>query len=43
MYTIKDSKFTLSDLENMMPYEREIYVNLMLAELKEDIERKKHG
>jgi len=43
MYTIKDSKFLLSDLENMLPYEREIYVNLMLAELKEDIERKKHG
>jgi hypothetical protein len=41
MYTIKDSKFTLSDLENMLPYEREIYVNLMLAELKDDIERKK--
>mgnify|MGYP001182492980 CR=1 FL=1 len=33
--------YSLSDLENMMPWEREIYVNLLTNYLKEQNEKRK--
>jgi hypothetical protein len=31
--------YSLADLENMMPYEREIYVSLLTTHLKEEKDR----
>ena len=31
---LKHEMFTLSELENMLGYEREIYTNLLIADLK---------
>jgi len=36
--------YSLTELENMMPYEREIYLSLLIEWVKEENERnKKHG
>ena len=32
-------KYSLTELENMMPWEREIYVNLLLQHIEEENER----
>jgi len=32
-------KYTLSDLENMMPFERQVYVTLLIQYLEEERER----
>ena len=32
-------KYTLADLENMLPWEREIYVDMLIAYIKEENER----
>ena len=32
-------KYSLTELENMMPWEREIYVGLLAAHIKEENER----
>ena len=32
-------KYSLSELENMMPWEREIYVGLLVEHVKEENER----
>ena len=32
-------KYSLSELENMMPWEREIYVNLLMQFIEEENER----
>ena len=32
-------KYSLTELENMMPWEREIYVNLLMKWIKEENER----
>ena len=32
-------KYSLTELDNMMPWEREIYVGLLLAHIKEEEER----
>ena len=32
-------KYSLTELENMMPWEREIYVGLLLEHIKEEKER----
>ena len=32
-------KYSLTELENMMPWEREIYVNLLLQYIEEENER----
>jgi len=32
-------KYSLSELDNMMPWEREIYVTLLIQHLKEENER----
>jgi len=34
-------KYSLSEIENMMPWEREIYVSLLLQYLEEENERQK--
>ena len=33
-------KYSLSELENMMPWEREIYVQMLIEHLKEEKERR---
>ena len=33
--------FSLEDLDNMMPWEREIYISLLTAHIKEQNERNK--
>ena len=32
-------KYSLTDLDNMMPWEREIYVNLLMQHIDEENER----
>ena len=32
--------YSLSDIENMMPWEREIYVQMLIEHLKEEKERR---
>ena len=32
-------KYSLSELDNMIPYEREIYVQLLIQHIKEENER----
>ena len=33
--------YSLGDLENMMPWEREIYVDMLVTHIKEENERRK--
>tara|TARA_Y100000816_G_scaffold188551_1_gene137228 strand:- start:49 stop:186 length:138 start_codon:yes stop_codon:yes gene_type:complete len=35
-------KYSLTELENMLPWEREIYVNLLLQHIEEENERIKN-
>ena len=34
-------KYTLADLENMLPWEREIYVDMLIQYIKEENEKEK--
>ena len=34
-------KYSLTELDNMLPYERVIYVQLLMTYLKEELERQK--
>jgi len=34
-------KYSLTELENMMPWERDVYVNLLLAHIAEEERRQK--
>lgn len=34
-------KYSLSELENLLPWEREVYINLLIQYLKEEKERAK--
>ena len=34
-------KYSLSEIENMMPWERDIYVDMLITWIKEENERKK--
>ena len=34
-------KYSLSELENMIPWEREIYVDMLLTHIKEENEKQK--
>ena len=34
-------KYSLTELENMMPWERDIYVDMIITFMKEENERKK--
>lgn len=36
-------KYSLSELEDMMPWEREIYIKLLLNHLEEEAERNKRN
>ena len=36
-------KYTLADLENMLPWEREIYVDMLIAYIKEENEKNKRA
>ena len=33
-------KYSLTELDNMLPWEREIYVNLLIAYIKEEKEKR---
>ena len=35
--------YSLSDLENMLPWEREIYVDMLIAYIKEENEKNKRA
>lgn len=39
----KVDRFSLVELENMYPFERSIYIQLIIAELKQKAEDLKHG
>ena len=34
-------KYSLSDIENMMPWERDIYVDMLITHIKEENEKQK--
>ena len=34
-------KYTLADLENMLPWEREIYVDMLITYIKEENDKEK--
>ena len=34
-------KYSLTELDNMIPYERVIYVQLLMSDLKEELDRQK--
>ncbi len=36
-------KYTLADLENMLPWEREIYVDMLIQYIKEENEKNKRA
>ena len=36
-------KYTLADLENMLPWEREVYVDMLIAYIKEENEKNKRA
>ena len=36
-------KYTLADLENMLPWEREIYVDMLITYIKEENEKQKRA
>ena len=36
-------KYTLADLENMLPWEREIYVDMLISYIKEENEKNKRA
>ena len=38
---IQHHKWSLTEIEDMMPYEREIYVSLLMAWIEEENERRK--
>ena len=40
---IQHHKYSLTELENMIPWERDIYVSLLVAYIKEEQERKKRN
>lgn len=36
-------KYSLSEIEEMIPWERDVYVQLLITHLKEEEQRAKHG
>ena len=40
---MQDHKYSLNDVEMMIPWEREIYVSLLMQDLKELEENRKKG
>ena len=35
-------KYSLSEIENMMPWERDVYVDMLITHMKEEKERKQN-
>ena len=35
-------KYSLTEMENMMPWEKDVYVNMLVQHLKEEKERLEH-
>lgn len=40
---MQDHKYSLDNIENMIPWEREIYITLLIQDLKEQEELAKRG
>jgi len=38
-----NEKYSLTELENMIPWEREIYVSMLTQRIKEENEKRKNG
>ena len=38
---MRHHKYSLTELENMMPWERDVYVNLLIAHIQEEERRQK--
>ena len=38
---VQHHKYSLTELENMIPWERDIYVGLVIKEVREEAERQK--
>lgn len=36
-------KYSLTELDNMMPYERDIYITLLTQYIEEELEKNKQG
>lgn len=43
IHLMEKHKFTLSDLDNMLPFEREIYVALLIQLIQKDNEEAQNG
>jgi hypothetical protein len=39
---MQEHKYSLSEIENMIPWEREIYIALLMSHLEEEAERMKN-
>jgi len=39
---MQQHKYSLTEIENMMPWEREIYVNLLMQYIEEENMRRRH-
>jgi hypothetical protein len=40
---MQDHKYSLNDVEMMIPWEREIYVTLLIQDMKEQEEQRQRG
>lgn len=40
---MQDYKYSLNDIETMIPWEREIYITLLMQDLKEQEEQRNRG
>ena len=38
---MQQHQYSLTELENMLPWEREVYVNMLVAYIKEENERRR--
>ena len=36
-------KYQISEIENLIPYERDIYIDLLLAYIEQQKEKQRHG
>jgi len=39
---LQHHKYSLSEIENLIPWEREVYINLLISHLKEEREKAKN-
>lgn len=40
---MQDHKYSLNDIEMMIPWEREVYISLLIQDLKEQEEERSRG